>query len=93
MRLIELLMQTEHWNDDVTVYVERPWSCDAEAILVSPAPNVTLPVERQGRAFDYFLETSVAREVMDGYATSDEGAGASQAQRCERLIGYAENDA
>jgi hypothetical protein len=87
MQLIELLEGASAWtDDDTTIYVTRPWSCDADAVLVSPAPATTEPVERNGKPYDYFLETFIAREVIEGLAGSTD-------QRCQRLIDYAENDA
>ena len=87
MRLIELIEDASAWtDDDKTIYVARPWSCDADAILVSPAPDTTEPVERDGKRYGYFLETFIAREVIERLA-------GSASQRCQRLIHYAENDA
>jgi hypothetical protein len=93
MKLIELLQQSDEWDEEAAIFVARPWACDAEAILVSPAPDTTAPVERNGISFDYFLETFIAREFSEDYAASDEGASSSAEKRCERLITYAENDA
>jgi hypothetical protein len=61
--------------------------------LISPAPATTEPVEQNGKSYDYFLETFIAREFMEDYEASAEGAGPAAEQRCERLIGYAVNDA
>lgn len=60
---------------------------------MSPATETTEPVEQDGRSYDYFLETFIAREFLEGYEASADGAGASAEQRCERLIDYAVNDA
>lgn len=87
MRLIELIERASTWaDDDTTIYVTRPWSCDADAMLVAPAPDTTEPVEQGGKLYDYFLETFIAREVI-------KGLGGSAEKRCQRLINYAENDA
>jgi hypothetical protein len=94
MQLIELLRQyATFMPNDATIFVQEPWSCGSEAILVSPEPDTTDPVERGGLRFEYFLETSVAQEFMEGYLTSVEGATASVTERCERLIRYARDDA
>jgi hypothetical protein len=93
MKLIELLQQSDEWEEEATIFVARPWSCDAEAILVSPAPDTTAPVERNGTSFAYFLETFLAREFSEEYAASDEGASSSAEERCQRLNTYAEDDA
>lgn len=87
MRLIELIEGSSTWiDDDTTIYVARPWSCDADAMLVSPAPDTTEPLEMGGKFFDYFLETFIARDVVEALAGTAE-------KRCQRLIDYAENDA
>lgn len=87
MQLVELLEGASAWADnETTIYVTRPWSCDADAVLVSPAPTSTEPVEHNGKLYDYFLETLIAREVIEELAGSAD-------QRCQRLIEYAENDA
>jgi len=87
LRLIELIGGASTWTDeDTTIYAVRPWSGDAEATLVSPAPRTTGPIEIGGKFYDYFLETFIARDLLRGVAASAE-------QRCQRLIDYAENDA
>ena len=93
MRLIEIFEEAvEQGDDDTTFYVEWPWAPDAEAILVSPSPDTTEPVERDGRSYDYFLEVFIAREVIEDFAAT-EGESASRLRRCKRLILYAETDA
>jgi len=87
MRLIELIARASDWTDhDTTIYVAQPWCRDADAILVSPAPDTTEPVERDGVQYDYFLETFIARDVLEGLEGSAD-------DWCQRLIDYAENDA
>ena len=86
MRLIDLLGQRRDWlDDDTTIYVEQPWSCEADAILVSPSPERTDPIEREGRAYEYFLETFIIGEVFEGYSSTE-------TEFCERLIRYAIDD-
>lgn len=87
MRLIEIVdglsLETD---DDTTIYVARPWSRDAQAMLVSPSPDTIAPIQRGGTVYEYFLETFIAREVLDGLSESAE-------DRCKRLISYAKDDA
>ena len=94
MQLIDLLRQYGTlMPNDATIFVQEPWSSVSAAILVSPEPDTTEPVEQDGRRFDYFLETSIAQDFMEDYLTSVEGASASMTRRCERLIRYARDDA
>lgn len=79
MRLVDLVASASEWVDDMTtIYVEEPWTCEADAILVSPAPDTTEPIDRDGRRYSYFLETFIAREVLESVSGSNE-------KRCERL--------
>jgi len=87
MRLIDLLGQRHGWQDDeTTIYVEKPWSCEADAILVSPSPERTEPIQREARTYEYFLETFIVAEVSEGYS-------GSESDFCARLIRYAIDDA
>lgn len=94
MGLIELLQSASTWNDDdASIYLAHPWSCEADAIVIQPAPDTTEPVQRDATSYSYFLETLIARDFIESYATSAEGASATTRERCERLIRYAEDDA
>ena len=94
MRLIDLIQRAPDWrDDDTTIYAARPWSADAEAILVTPSPDGTQPIEQDGRNYDYFLETFIAVEVLEDFDRSEIGHAASASKRCARLVHYAENDA
>jgi hypothetical protein len=94
MKLDDILRQRDFGEDEeATIYVERPWSVQAEAILVSPAPETTAPLERGGRQFTYFIEAFIARQFLDDLAASGDAAAMSEVQTHERLIRYAETDA
>lgn len=94
MQLIEILRHPDLGDDDdATIYVARPWPSDAEAILISPAPDQTHPIERNDRSFEYFLEAFIARDFLEDLIASGAAEGVSEQQRCERLIRYAETDA
>jgi hypothetical protein len=40
---------------------------DAEAVLVTPAPNTTEPIQRGETSYDYFIEFIIAREFIEDY--------------------------
>ena len=87
MQLIDLLGQRHDWHDDdTTIYVEQPWTCEADAILVTPSPERTEPIRRDGRTYEYFLETFIIGEVFESYSGPEKDF-------CERLIRYAIDDA
>ena len=91
--LSDILKQPDLGADNsATIYVERPWSLNAKAILLSPAPDTTEDIDRDGGRFAYFIEAFLAREFLDDLASSH-AAVMSESDRHERLIVYAETDA
>ncbi|HEX8483820.1 hypothetical protein [Sphingomonas sp.] len=94
LRLIDLLQSTSEWqDDDATIYVAQPWSGDSDAVIIKSAPDTTEPVKHGEISYSYFLEAFIARDFIKDYAASGEGASATESERCERLIRYAEDDA
>ena len=93
MKLDEVLKRDFGADEEATIYLERPWSVQAEAILVNPAPETTAPLERDGRQFTYLIEAFIARQFLDDLAASGDTVEMSEVQRHERLIRYAEADA
>ena len=53
---------------------------------MTPSPERTEPVQRDGRTYEYFLETFIIREVSGGHSVPEKDF-------CERLIRYAIDDA
>ncbi len=93
MRLIDAVREAPEWSDDLIIYVLAPWSPDAETVFVVAEGNTTEPVTFHGRDYDYFLETFIARDFIEEYSATTEGAAVSELERCERLIKYARDDA
>ena len=93
MRLIEAIRDSADWGDDLVIYVLAPWSPDADTVFVVAEGNSAEPVTFHGRQYDYFLETFIARDFIEDFAASLEGASATERDRCERLIRYAQDDA
>lgn len=94
MHLVDLLKNAQHWrDDDSAIYVVEPWGCDAEAIIINPAPDATDDIERSKVVYSYFLETFIARDFLENFAGMEDGTQASERAICERLIRYAIDDA
>ena len=65
MKLFEMLRQLDKWPEEMTVYLARPWSSDAEAILASPTSDIATRIEQGYQSYDYFLEVALAREFLE----------------------------
>ncbi len=74
-----------------TICLRGPWSCDSEALIVPLDEEGRLPADAQANGYKYFLEASVAREVLD--VLQSRPTPSSSADACRLLVHYAENDA
>jgi hypothetical protein len=74
-----------------TICLKKPWSCEAEARVVPLDVESRLPTDAQVDGHKYFLEASVAREVLDVLRARPTPSTTDDA--CNLLIYYAENDA
>jgi hypothetical protein len=93
VRLIELVRRAATWVDDDVIYVEAPWSPDADAVFVVAEGRGAESVTFHAKQYDYFLETFIARDFLEDYAASTEGVSATEREQCECLIRYARDDA
>jgi hypothetical protein len=91
-RLIELIQQLDLLDVDGTIFAAEPWSNASEAIVALEPGSGGMPAEAGRRGLKYFLEVSIAREVLDGWI-ANLGVQPSLSQKCARLITYAANDA
>ena len=93
MRLLDAIREVANCPDDLIIYVLPPWSPEADAVFMVADGNEAEPVQFHGQQYHYFLETFIARDFMEDYAATVEGAAATESERCERLIRYARDDA
>lgn len=52
-------------SDETTICARKPWSADAECVIVRLTNELTVPDEVKQDGFEYFLEVDVAREVLE----------------------------
>ncbi len=90
MNLLEAVQKMPKADDDLTIYARQPWSPRAEAVLAIEGSEEE--VEAKARGFEYFLEVFIAREFLDDWRPTQRKA-PTDLECCERLIGYAVNDA
>jgi hypothetical protein len=74
-----------------TVCLRYPWAADAQALVVELDEESRLPSGALTGGLKYFLEASVAREVVD--VLRNRPRKSSPEDACKLLIHYAENDA
>jgi hypothetical protein len=74
-----------------TICVREPWTPEAEARVVAVDEQSRLPTDALADGYKYFLEASLAREVLE--VLHDRPSPSSAEDACKLLIHYAENDA
>lgn len=74
-----------------TICLRVPWTADSEARVVE-LDKESLPPDALSDGLKYFLETSVAREILDGLRKNVPTKSTTE-DSCNLLLYYAENDA
>jgi hypothetical protein len=89
--LVEVVEELRSFDVDGTIYAAEPWTRVSEAQVV-PSSDSIQPLSRGETTLSYFLEVFIARDFLaDWMAGLDRKPPATEA--CDRLIGYAVNDA
>ena len=75
-----------------TIYASEPWTVFSAAILVDEPEAGDMPAEAEQANLEYFLEVSIARDLIKGWIANCDTQPTLQ-QKCARLIEYVTNDA
>jgi len=89
MKLRDALDQVGQLNDESVIFAERPWALEAEADVGVLDADLRPPASLTSRGLEYFLEVSIAKEVLSVLAAR----GSTVDERRALLMYYAERDA
>ena len=89
MKLSEIVNDLFTIDQDLFICMKRPWTSDADSIIVYPDEALMVPQKVRDMGYDYFLEVSVAREVLEVLKNKN----ASPEDKTKLLLYYALNDA
>jgi hypothetical protein len=87
MKLVEAIEKLRKLDDGATIFARRPWTGDSECTLATVEDK--LPKELKKAGFDYFLEVSVALEILGVFGRKRP----TLEDKLRLIIFYAENDA
>ncbi len=90
--LIEIVESLDLLDVDMTIYAQSPWTVNSAAIVALPPDRGGRPEMVEKLGFEYFLEVDLAREFLADWLSSI-SIHPNALMSCERLIGYATNDA
>lgn len=91
MKLMDMTSRIHQLDPEQTIYAKAPWRTDSDAVVAVEEQGVLVPAQLARQGFSYFLEVSVASEVVPDLSHVQPSF--TLEQWCERLICYAENDA
>ena len=89
MKLQDALDRIDQLTDDDVIFARKPWALDADAEIGQLDTSLRVPVAMTNMGFDYFIEASVASEVLEVFGTHKP----TIEERRALLIYYAEHDA
>lgn len=92
MKLLEAIERLATMDEECTIYASVPWGRNSDAVVAMEPENGGLPESAKILGLEYFLEVSVANDVASDFAL-ELGVEPSAEELCDRLIGYAVNDA
>jgi hypothetical protein len=90
MTLLDIVRKLDKIDKDCTIYATKPWTPNAQAMILSTDEPV--PPEVEKLKLQYFLEIFIACDFLNDWATTVNRPLTSE-QKCLRLIEYAINDA
>lgn len=93
MNLREIINQVEVLSEDLVIFARRngDWKLDAPAALILSADMKSIGVDLEDLV--YFLEVSIAKEVLDVWQNWRDGRTPNENERIEALFYYVDNDA
>jgi hypothetical protein len=89
MTLFDVVRNLDTYDEDFVICARKPWSADAESVVVPFDEGFGVPAEVVARGFAYFLGVDDARETLEVFGTKP----VSHDERFRCLLFYAENDA
>ena len=89
MTLQEIVRRLDHFDRGMTIYAAYPWQSSSNALVARARDDGRAPEEAVVAGCAYFLEVFMALGVLQGL-TGSRGLEPNEAERCARLIEYAE---
>lgn len=89
MKLENVLDQVDRMNDDAVIFAKKPWTLASDAEVGLLDADLRVPKTMADRRLEYFLEASVAKEVLEVFGDRKPTID----QRRALLMYYAEYDA
>lgn len=82
LKLIDVVANLASYDEDLTIYVTKPWTCQSEAVMALEPDQGGLPHEAASRSAEYFIEVFIANELLEGWIASEARPTSAQEQ-CE----------
>jgi hypothetical protein len=92
MNLMNIVAGLDSFDQELTIYAAKPWTCDSSALVEREPDSGGIPPEGRAAGLHYFIEMFVAKEFLNDWMASERRE-IPLRERCERLIHCAIYDA
>ena len=89
MKIVEAVEEISTLDRSITICARRPWTGEAECVLITLDRGVTVPKATTAAGFEYFLDVHVILEVLQVFGKREPTAD----EKLRLILFYAENDA
>ena len=89
VRFKDVVHDLHKLGGDLTICLRKPWNAESEVLLVEVDPMSAIPSDVLSSGFEYFLEISIAEELLEISEVKDR----TEDGKVGLLVYYACNDA
>lgn len=65
MKLKDFFLNLENYDDQATLFVQKPWSLQSAVIVIDDVEKMS--IDRDGVIYQYFLEVSIINELIEDF--------------------------
>ncbi|WP_228283968.1 hypothetical protein [Acinetobacter terrae] len=87
MDLFQVLLNIDQFSEEATIYVERPWTLESEAQVISSSDDAKI-INIENKLFELFLDVSVVDELFAQFTNQN----LCIRDTCQRIVEFAMND-
>lgn len=89
MKLKDALLRLDELNSEMLICARRPWTENADCVVVAPDDRLGVPNEVKTAGYEYFIDVPTAKEVLEVFGDRTP----TENEKVALILHYAENDA
>jgi hypothetical protein len=89
VKLKDALLQLDDVNREMLICAKRPWTEDADCVVVAPDDRLGVPTKIEKAGYEYVIDVPTAKEVLEVFGDRVP----TETERVVLILHYAEHDA